>query len=75
MRAVFAVVAILCLSRAPAGVSTDSGNQPFAAFTIGALRRDGIIIPFAVFDGRRWLSRWPAPERDRSIPINLNSIP
>ena len=75
MRVVFAVVAILCLSKAPAGVSAGSGDQRLTAFTVGALRRDGIIIPFAVFDGRHWLSRWPAPERDRSIPINLNSIP
>jgi len=45
------------------------------SFTIGALRRDGIVIPFAVFDGKRWSNNWPAPSPDPSIPINLISVP
>ena len=42
--------------------------QP-AAFAIGALRRDGIVSPFAVFDGKHWSVPWPAdlPIRERSL--------
>ena len=44
-------------------------------FTIGALRRDGVVIPFASYDGKNWAARWPAPAREPEIPINLRSIP
>jgi len=30
-----------------------------APFTLAVVRRDGIISPFAVFDGKRWSSPWP----------------
>ena len=37
------------------------------SFTVGALRRDGVVIPFAAYDGKRWVSRWP-PCRSRAWP-------
>jgi len=46
-----------------------------AAFIVGALRRDGLIIPFAAFDGKHWSAPWPMPEFDRAVPINLISVP
>jgi len=46
-----------------------------SGFTIGALRRDGVVIPFASYDGKNWTMRWPAPAREPEIPINLRSIP
>jgi len=46
-----------------------------AAFTVGVLRRDSLLIPFAAFDGRRWSAPWPLPTLDRAIPINLTSVP
>jgi hypothetical protein len=30
-----------------------------APFALGVLRRDGIVVPFAVFDGKRWSVPWP----------------
>ncbi|HZR25166.1 MAG TPA: hypothetical protein VFA59_16340 [Vicinamibacterales bacterium] len=42
---------------------------------MGVLRRDGVIIPFATYDGKHWSDRWPAPTIEQSIPINLLSIP
>jgi hypothetical protein len=45
------------------------------AFIVGALRRDGIIVPFAAYDGKRWSAPWPLPEQDRAIPINVTSVP
>lgn len=44
------------------------------AFMLGVLRRDGIVVPFASFDGRRWAKRWPEllpSER----PISLQDVP
>ena len=39
------------------------------------LRRDGAVIPFAAFDGRRWSSAWPAPALDLTVPISLSAVP
>jgi hypothetical protein len=46
------------------------------AFAVGALRRDGVIIPFAVFDGKHWSMRWPnASATELDIPITLGAVP
>ena len=45
------------------------------AFTLGVMRRDGVLIPFAAFDGKHWDNNWPAPASDLIVPITLESIP
>jgi hypothetical protein len=50
-------------------------DVPRGAFGVGVLRRDGVLIPFATFDGKRWRNAWPAPEIDLVVPISLGSIP
>jgi len=52
-----------------------AADAPRAAFVVGALRRDGVVIPFAAFDGKHWSAPWPLPQADRVVPINLNSVP
>ncbi len=44
-------------------------------FTLGVLRRDGIVIPFAAWNGSRWENRWPAPDRRVDIPISVAGSP
>jgi hypothetical protein len=44
-------------------------------FTLGVLRRDGIVIPFAAWNGSRWANRWPAPGRRVDIPISVAGSP
>jgi len=55
------------------------GAQPRAtsgaSFTLAALRRDGIVIPFASHDGARWVNPWPAPGRRQDIPISVKDSP
>ncbi|HZP49105.1 MAG TPA: hypothetical protein VFB07_11245 [Vicinamibacterales bacterium] len=68
MRLVAAAALLFALAAAAA-------DQPAAAFVVGALRRDGAVVPFAAFDGKHWSSPWPLPRLERPIPINLNSIP
>ena len=46
-----------------------------AAFAVGALRRDGVIVPFAAFDGKRWSSPWPPPALVLTVPVNLRAVP
>lgn len=65
MRAVLAFVA-LCALVEPI--------QERSRFTLGILRRDGIVFPFAAYDGTRWEVPWPADTRFLDVPINLASI-
>ena len=68
MRALAAVVLA-------AVAATTAAADTTTPFTVGALRRDGLIFPFAAFDGKHWSAPWPLPQLDRPIPINLSSIP
>ncbi len=45
------------------------------AFGIGVLRRDGIVVPFAEFDGQKWRARWPEPKAQVEVPIQLDDVP
>lgn len=42
---------------------------------LAVLRRDGIVTPFAAFDGRRWSARWPADLQNLELPISLADVP
>ncbi|HMF96993.1 MAG TPA: hypothetical protein VKE96_21990 [Vicinamibacterales bacterium] len=56
---------------AVAGVLADSRDS----FAVGVLRRDGIVLPFAVFDGKRWNAPWPGPTGDLTVPIDVRAVP
>jgi hypothetical protein len=43
-------------------------------FVLGVLRRDGAVLPFAAYDGRRWQAPWPADPRSAELPISLESV-
>jgi hypothetical protein len=60
----------LCASLTLLAAAPDSGS-----FAVAVLRRDGLLIPFAAFDGKRWSNSWPAPGFDREVPISLASVP
>jgi hypothetical protein len=44
-------------------------------FSLAALRRDGVIIPFASFDGRGWSVHWPDSDVGVPLPISLADVP
>lgn len=48
---------------------------PQAAFGVGVLRRDGIIVPFAAFDGKHWIDNWPLPALEPQVPISVRDVP
>jgi len=56
---------------AAAALFADSGD----AFAVGVMRRDGIVLPFAVFNGKRWSAPWPTPTSDLTVPIDLRAVP
>src|SRR4030095_8605317 len=45
------------------------------SFAVGVIRRDGAIVPFAAFDGKRWSVSWPGPALELLVPIPLRSVP
>lgn len=57
------------------GAALLAADAPRTVFGAGVLRRDGIIIPFATFDGKRWRNAWPPPALELTIPIDLRGIP
>jgi len=57
------------------GAALLAADAPRTVFSAGVLRRDGIIIPFAAFDGKRWRNAWPPPALELTIPIDLRGIP
>ncbi|MGE5246169.1 MAG: hypothetical protein ACM3SQ_18235 [Betaproteobacteria bacterium] len=59
-----------------AGAVAVAGAVPRAgAFTVAVLRRDGLIVPFATWDGKHWRADWPRPEQNPDVPISLDSVP
>ena len=42
-------------------------------FSVAVLRRDGILVPFAAFNGRAWSVPWPG--QPAIMPISLSDIP
>ena len=48
--------------------------QPREQFLLGVMRRDGVIIPFAAFNGR-WSTPWPSSLRNLELPPTLADVP
>jgi hypothetical protein len=44
-------------------------------FSLAVLRKDGVIIPFASFDGRNWSLQWPNSDVNVPLPISRDDIP
>jgi hypothetical protein len=74
LAAAAALVSITFLSGGP-GLDAQSRSSSGASFTLGVLRRDGIIVPFATYDGNRWANRWPAAGHRQDIPISIADSP
>jgi hypothetical protein len=70
VRALAVGIVALALGAAP---GESDGTR--SAFGVGVLRRDGIIIPFGAFDGKRWSNSWPLPALELTIPIGLRGVP
>lgn len=52
-----------------------AADSPRDAFAVAVVRRDGVLIPFAAFDGKRWTNSWPPPRLDLQIPVTIGSVP
>jgi hypothetical protein len=54
------------------------GAEPPRSLTVGILREDAVLIPFATFDGKTWRNEWPVPAEDNRparLPRLLADVP
>lgn len=68
--ALFAVSVAHVASQAPAAPAAPPANTPFL---LAVLNRDGLAVPFAAFNGRRWITPWPMAQRGE-MPITLDDV-
>ncbi len=45
------------------------------SFIVGVLRADGLVVPFAAFDGKSWREAWEEPRLNVDIPVSIDSVP
>src|SRR3954470_9592135 len=49
---------------------------PVTPFTVAVLQANGALIPFATYDGTKWLNTWPGPDEQSNAKIEgLGKIP
>jgi hypothetical protein len=58
----------------PSDQSSQSSDRR-QRLTIGVLRRDGLLSPFASFDGHDWDAPWPTPLNAGALPIGIGDVP
>jgi hypothetical protein len=68
------LVASLLAQAPPAQIAVPKAADP-ELFVLGVLRRDGVVSPFAAFDGKSWSAPWPEALRYLEIPITLDAVP
>jgi len=68
------LVALLITLLVPgAGHTAGEARQP--PFSLAILRRDGILMPFAAYDGSGWKNPWPSPGQSADMPLSAADIP
>jgi len=69
------VLAVSAAAVAPSPRPPAADRAASPAFTLAVMRRDGVMVPFAQYDGRRWQNKWPTPFTRTDVPISLSSVP
>lgn len=70
MPAFFRIVAFALVAAAVVPLQ----GQGRTAFSLGVLRRDGVLIPFCSHNGRAWSTDWPGIDSSE-LPITVDSVP
>src|SRR5689334_2964035 len=66
-----------CLALALVSVSTAQSAED-QRFTLGVMRGDGVMLPFAAYNGSRWSTPWPSgigAGVTQELPANLEAVP
>src|SRR5262245_20614055 len=78
IRVLTSIAALTVIALAPGRVS--AGGQQTDHLVLAVVRNDGILLPFAAFNGRKWAAPWPFLQRNFGpttieLPVNLASVP
>lgn len=76
--AILAVLVFGCTgvwTAVPMSAPGPGGADDGGSFALAVLRRDGIVAPFAAFNGRRWSAPWPDSVFGQELPISLSDVP
>lgn len=73
--ATFARIAFLLLLLLVPVRRESAGAAETPPSLIAALRRDGIVLPFAAFDGKNWKAPWPLDVEPKERPESLEAVP
>src|SRR5262245_10258880 len=78
VRVLTLIAALAVIALAPGSVS--AGAQQTDHLVLAVVRNDGILLPFAAFNGRKWSAPWPFLHRTSGpttieLPVNLASVP
>lgn len=65
----------MCLAALMAAAMGVASAAAPGEFSVAVLRRDGVLIPFAAFNGRAWDVPWPGSSTSVPLPISLGDIP
>jgi hypothetical protein len=66
---------LVCLSLALLALPPAAAQMPRRTpFTLAILRRDGVLTPFAAYDGQ-WKAPWPVPGQKLDMPFSAAAIP
>lgn len=65
-------VALVSLRAGQPGAGEDANPR---RFVVGAMRADGVVLPFAEYDNGKWSAPWPRSVRELEIPATLDIIP
>jgi hypothetical protein len=57
------------------GAAFDDAQPPPGRILLGVLRADGILLPFASYDGDDWKRSWPDDLTSVDLPATLDAIP
>lgn len=77
IRVLTSIAALTAIALAPGRVSA-GGRQQTDHLVLAVVRNDGILLPFAAFNGRKWSAPWPVLQWNGptiDLPINLASVP
>jgi hypothetical protein len=66
---------LVVLPTSSSSTAPSADEEAKESFTLAVVRRDGIAIPFATYDGKRWKNSWPPPESKVTAPIMLTDVP
>src|SRR5215208_1049335 len=69
------LLVVSALAQAPAPPPPEPVSADRRPFLLGVLRRDGVVSPFAAFDGSSWKAPWPVGIRSVDLPISIDAIP